>query len=146
MMCERPSARNRRLGSQGGFAIADAVAATAMLAIGIFAAFYSMERGIQSARYCHQRQAALEAVQSELELARATPLEELTVRERAPFNSRPEGLASMPGARPWLTVEQYGDDATDSRKVTAGVDWFTGKGRRNRVQLVTLVGPGEVYR
>ena len=145
-MHKRPVAQVRRMGNQNGFAIADAVAATAMLTIGIFAAFYSMERGIQSARYCHQRQAALEAVQSELEVARATSLEELTVRERAPFNSSPEGLASMPGARPWLIVEQYGDGTADLRKVTAGVDWLTREGRRNRVQLVTLVGPREVYR
>ncbi len=119
--------------------VADILVATAMVAVSLFGTFFALEQGMEAARACHRRQAALEALQSEMEAVRATPFEELHLRTRAPFIGEPVGLDALPRASTWLTVEEYSREAAGLRKVTAGIEWTTGSKPRS-ASLVTIVG------
>lgn len=129
----------RRRTSEHGFAMVDLLTALAVALIGLCGIFALVTKELADIRTLYQRDIALMAAKTEMDILRSLDFSELKNCTNASLLENPSILASLKGGKGHLSIRDYAESGNRIKEVTVNISWEPLRGRRKEIKLTTLI-------
>lgn len=126
----------RTIKTKSGLGLIEIVITIAIISIGLASLYAVLHRGLNHMRIVSEKNYAIVATMSELELIKSMSRVEPLQEYEGPFMGDID-LSALNEAKGFVKIEDY-KDSDDLKRVTANITWVVA-GKSNHVSLSTLV-------